>query len=517
MLMLATSCHKPFLSVSRHNIVILFDNDVHCAIDGYPVMAGLKDSMLAHTPYVALTSSGDFLSGGVYGSVSYGQFIVRLMNACGYDVVTLGNHEFDFQMPRLQQNMERLDAEKACCNFISTEDGQPVFKPYTLARFGKKKIAFVGAATPESLNSSSPTYFQDSEGRYVYDFYSGTQMIDAVQKAVNAARDEGADNVVLLVHWGEDETPALAQALEGVDVILDGHSHSVIPGTRLTAADGRDILWCSTGTAFEHIGCLTIAPDGTIESRLLKTADLGARDQAVADTVAAIKSEWARLGDRKVGESQVDLIAKASNIRYARLQETGIGNFCADAYRFVLGAEIGLAGGGSMRTNIMKGEVTFNHLYSVFPFNNQVSVGTVTGLDLLNALEMGARECPAENGGFLSVAGLIYEIDTSVVSTVEVDDHGVFVRVAGERRVKNVRIDSPDGTCELIDPERRYSVASCDYLLKQGGDGIVFPTFESERDGVCSDLEVLERYLAEHLGGVIGKSYQYPQGRIRIR
>ena len=517
-MMLFVSCHKEVEGpeVLQDEIVILYENDVHCAIDGYPLMAELRDRMKRQTDYVSVVSCGDFLSGGIYGSVSYGEYIVRAMNAVGYDCVTLGNHEFDFQIPRLMENLEALDAEVVCCNFID-QSGNPVFQGYTIKHYGKVDVAFVGVSTPSTITTSTPQYFRNGNGEFIYSF-CGDSLNSIVQRMVDKARRQGAEYVVLLSHLGSNDLPPLVAATEGVDVVLDAHTHSVIPQRELLNRNGKNVLWSSTGTAFEYIGCLTIKADGTLSTQILPTADMPTAENAVRDTVEAIKAECAERGNRVIGTSQVLLtVCDGEGNRRVRNSETNIGDFCADAFREVLGAEIGLVNGGAIRTDIAAGEVTFNDLNAVFPFNNSSSMGTITGQDLLDALEMASRRCPNENGGFLCVSGMRYEIDTTIADGVEVDANGMFVRVTGERRVRNVEILASSGTYIPLNPSARYSVAANDYLLKYGGDGILFPSLEVERNEVCPDVEVLERFLSENLHGTISTIYAAPQSRIIIR
>ena len=517
-MMLFVSCHKEVEDpeVSQDEIVILYENDVHCAIDGYPLMAELRDRMKRQTDYVSVVSCGDFLSGGIYGSVSYGEYIVRAMNAVGYDCVTLGNHEFDFQIPRLMENLEALDAEVVCCNFLD-QSGNPVFQGYTIKHYGKVDVAFVGVSTPSTITTSTPQYFRNGNGEFIYSF-CGDSLNSIVQRMVDNARRQGAEYVVLLSHLGSNDLPPLVATTEGVDVVLDAHTHSVIPQRELLNRNGKNVLWSSTGTAFEYIGCLTIKADGTLSTQLLPTADMPAAENAVRDTVEAIKAECAERGNRVIGTSQVLLtVCDGEGNRRVRNSETNIGDFCADAFREVLGAEIGLVNGGAIRTDIAAGEVTFNDLNAVFPFNNSSSMGTITGQDLLDALEMASRRCPNENGGFLCVSGMRYEIDTTIADGVEADANGMFVRVTGERRVRNVEILASSGTYIPLNPSARYSVAANDYLLKYGGDGILFPSLEVERNEVCPDVEVLERFLSENLHGTISTIYAAPQSRIIIR
>ena len=213
-------------SVKEGDIVVLYENDVHGSIEGYPLMAAMRDKMLKLTPHVAVVSCGDFLSGTPLGSVSRGRYLVRMMNAVGYDYVTLGNHEFDFGIDTLARRMEELSATVLCGNFASMADGASYYLCHAVRQFGGVKVAFVGVTTPGVPTSSTPLFFQDGQGHWLYTFYP-TALDSVVQQCVDEVRRQGADYVVLLSHIGDPDLPKLVAATTGIDVVLDGHSHSV--------------------------------------------------------------------------------------------------------------------------------------------------------------------------------------------------------------------------------------------------------------------------------------------------
>ena len=235
------------------DIVILYDNDVHCSVDGYAKMAALKAEKKAQTPYVTVVSAGDYVQGGSMGAASKGGYIVTIMNAVGYDLVTLGNHEFDYAIPRLKEISKELKATILCCNLIDLKADARMFKPYEIVDYGGTKVAFIGAATPYSFNSSTPAYFQDDKGNYVYSLSADTYY-DTFQNFINDARNQGADYVVALTHLGDDvnydpiNSQELARQTEGLDVILDGHSHSLVPQRILTNKAGKSVLYSQTGS-----------------------------------------------------------------------------------------------------------------------------------------------------------------------------------------------------------------------------------------------------------------------------
>lgn len=508
---LAAGQHAP---IGSDDIVILYENDVHGSIEGYPLLASLRDEMKALTPNVSVVSCGDFLSGTSLGSASRGRYLVRLMNAVGYDYVTLGNHEFDFGIDTLSQRMAELSATVLCGNFANAGDSLSHYQGYAIHRYGYVSVAFVGATTPTVPTSSTPIFFQDSAGQWLYTFYPHN-LDSVVQRYVDAARLEGADYVVLLSHLGDNDLPPLVAATRGIDVVLDGHSHSVIPHTLLRNRDGKEVLWTSTGSNFRHIGLLHIHHNGTPQSTLLRTDSIPPASNAVADTLSAIRQAYAAIGQRKVGYSRVDLWRKWREGDYI---DAPLGNFFCDAFRVLTGAEIALMNAGGIRNDIHRGNLVFDDLYSAAPFDNQLCLVEISGQSLLDGLELGCRNISKVGGGFLYVSGLIYEIDTLQPSTVVCDENGVLLRVEGERRVRNVRVWDVQRQQYLpLDPERIYRVAGCDYTLLKHGDGHNFPDVRIIRPSVCPYVEALEAYLKQNLGGTIGDPYSVPQGRIVLR
>ena len=515
--------------VAANDVVILYTNDVHCAIDdsiGYAGLAAYKKAFEKAGYDVLLADNGDAVQGGPVGTLSKGEYVIDLMNAVGYDVATIGNHEFDYGMDQFMALTEKASFPYVSANFTDLE-GNPVLSPYVILEAGGRRIAFVGASTPETFTKSTPTYFQNEQGEYIYDFCQGedgVRLYEAVQKAVDAAREEGAEFVVVLSHLGIDGSSVpytssdLSVNTNGIDAVLDGHSHSTIGQEVVLNKDGEDVLLSSTGTKLEAVGALTITAAGEL-STALHTESLFQDDEMTA-VVEDVKAQFSDTLSKVVASSQVDLIindptavdAEGKPIRIIRNQETNLGDLCADAYRVVSGADIGIVNGGGVRAQIPAGDITFEQIIKVHPFGNAMCVIETTGQQILDALEMSARKLPDENGGFLHVSGLTLTIDVNVPSTVVTDDKDCFVEVTGERRVKDVLVNG-----EPIDPEGTYTLASHNYMLKSGGDGMVM--FQGDKllqDEVMLDNQVLITYITETLGGVIGEAYAEPYGEGRI-
>lgn len=524
----------------QNDIVILYTNDVHCAVDeniGYAGLAAYKKQMQEKTPYVTLADCGDAIQGSAIGLVSQGEYPLQLMNRTGYDLAVLGNHEFDYGMERLAEVIEASEAQYLGCNirYLGTgENALASVKPYQIESYGDTDVAFIGVCTPENITSSTPVYFMDEVGKFIYDFYGADEnaFYAQVQKTVDECRGKGADHVILLSHLGVDEDSApfrsidLIEHTKGVDAVLDAHSHSVIPCRIIMDQDGKEVPLSSTGTELSYIGQLTITPGGMITTGLVAYPE---KDEEISASIREIQADFAKDMDRVVGRSEIPLsISSEAGIRMVRSRETAIGDFCADAYRAVSGADIAIVNGGGIRADLPKGDITCGNLIDVHPYGNSLCVANVSGQDILDALEMANRAVQAqysdgehavgENGGFLQVSGLTFTVDTSIPSAVVMDDQEMFISCGNVRRVKDVMVLQKDGSFSPLDPKQTYTLASQNYLLKKGGDGLsMFMNQPLTVDEGLTDYVVLETYIRDSLNGVIGKEYEKPQGRITIQ
>lgn len=523
------------------DIVVLFTNDVHCTSDegmSYAAVADYKEQMEAAygADNVTLVDNGDAIQGAVLGTLSDGEWIVDIMNEVGYDFAVPGNHEFDFGMDQfLDIANHQADYQYLSCNFLD-KDGNQVLDPYAIVDYGDVQIAYVGISTPETLSKSTPVYFQDDNGNYIYDFCqgdNGQKLYDRVQDTVDEARTEGADYVVALAHLGEDllSTPWMSTEViantTGIDAVLDGHSHTVEPEKMVKNADGEAVILSQTGTKAESIGKLTIDPEtGEMNTALVPVADVSTSSTAYKTTqsfIEDIQAKYQAVTEEVVAKSEVDLTVNdpETGKRRIRSAETNLGDLCADAYRKMTDADVGFVNGGGIRADIAAGDVTYGDIIAVNPFGNMICKAEVSGQQILDALELGAMYVgTAENGGFLQVSGLKYTIDTSVPSSVVLDDTDAFVEVAGARRVSDVQVENREtGVYEPLDPNATYTVASHNYMLKLGGDG--YTMFGTENinlllDETMVDNEVLLDYIKVELHGVIGEDYADPYGQGRI-
>ncbi len=524
------------------DIVILYTSDVHCAIDddiGYAGLAAYRKWCEQNTPYVTLVDCGDAIHGDVIGTVSKGEYPAELMKRARYDFAVLGDQEFGYGMEQLDRLIEISGAQYLGCNISYTGEGDVAFLsrllPYKIVSYGNVKVAFIGVSTPESIAKSVPTYFRDESGNYVYDFFggaSGEKLYGCVQENVDACLSDGADYVMLLAHLATDESSSPFTAREliantrGIDAVLDGHSPNEISCDVVKNADGKNVLLSSTGTGFRNIGHLTITANGNIRTGLIEAYP--DTDSEMSGYIESMEEQLEAELTKSVAVSEVTLTTSDSGIRLIRNRETNLGDFCADAYRAVSGADIALVNGGGIRADILMGEVTYGDVLSVHPYGNSLCMVKATGQEILDALEMASRFCLSspndggnavgENGGFLQVSGLKYVIDTSVKSTVETDEQGNFLSCGNARRVKDVMVLDGNGNYTELVPGNVYTVASHNYLIKEGGDGLnMFMGNELIIDEGMMDYEILMKYLTDELDGTVGNEYASPKGRIEVR
>ena len=501
-----------------NDIVILYTNDVHCGVDdnlGYAGLATVKNALEAQGKHVVLVDNGDAVQGDTIGTLSNGEYIIDIMNEAGYDVATPGNHEFDYGMDQFLALTEKANFPYVSANFVDA-DGNTVLDPYVIKDVAGVKIAFVGISTPKTITTSTPKYFQDDNGNYIYGFMqdeTGEKLYAAVQSAVDAARAEGAQIVIAMAHLGieEDCSPWTSSEVivntTGIDAVLDGHSHSMLACEKVKNKDGQEVILTSTETKLAYIGCLTIKDDGSMTSTLIS-------DNGMKDFVGGIQEEFEELVNTVVASTAVDLVIKdpASGERIVRVTETNLGDLCADAYRAMSGADVAIVNGGGVRADIPAGDITYGQIIAVHPFGNEMCVVECTGQEILDALELGCSKLPAESGGFLHVSGMTYTIDLNVESSVKLDENGMFVSVEGDRRVTEVTIGG-----EPLDPEKTYTLASHNYKLKNCGDGYsMFADNVFLQDSVMIDNQVLINYIVNVLGGTVGEEYADPYGQGRI-
>ena len=512
----------------KADVTILYTNDVHTYIDNkspkptYAAIAALKKSIEDTGRDVLLVDAGDHIQGTAYGSMDDGATIIELMNEAGYDLATPGNHEFDYGMARAKAVLREADFPYVSCNWVDLRTGFNVLPSVKFFFVGGRKIAFVGVTTPETFTKSTPAYFMnDAQTKYIYDILGGEdgqKLYDAVQEAIDKAEFWGADTIIGLGHLGVDPSSSPWTSEEviahthGFTAFIDGHSHTVMANKQVTDASGKAVTLTQTGSYFKNIGKMTVGADGTITTELIDTYE------GLDAAVAATASNWISavddmLGEEiAVGDTKFYINDPATGKRRIRSGETNLGDFVADGiYTYFneieeLHCDVAIMNGGGIRTDVEAGPWSFKTCKTVSPFGNVACLMSVTGQQIQDALEFGARFAGAEgkeNGGFLQVAGARYTIHPMIPNTVQTNDKNVWTGSATTPRVSNVEIyDKTTGTYQPLDPNATYALAGMNYTLRNQGDG--FAMFDGAtliKDYVSEDYLVMSSYAAM-FGGV---------------
>ena len=536
------------MGIQENDIVVLYDNDVHGGISsdknysgsdtslGYAGLAAVKAEASGITDKVTTVDLGDAIQGSVVTTESNGKDAMDLMAKIGYDILVPGNHEFDYGMEEFLSYAQGTDGKFISSNFIDTVSGESIFDGYTVIPYDvdgtEINIGYVGMTTPETIAKSTPTYFQDEDGNYIYGFSAETpdQLYDTVQASIDAAKEDGADVIVAVGHMGDRgvesdwSSISVVANTTGIDVFLDGHAHNVIPGEVITDKEGKDVILSSTGTKLNNIGVLklSVGEDGEVTATTGLVDELTEEELAsdayaeMDEAVQEIQAQYEYLFV-KVGSLDYDLVIydPETGDRLVRVAETNMGDFLTDAYRIQAGADIGFLNGGSIRANIDAGDIVYMDLITVMPWNSETGVIEVTGQQILDCLEMGAHLYPEECGGFIQPSGLTYTIDTTIPSSVNVNSDGEFVSVDGEYRVKDVMVGD-----EPLHLDQTYTLAINKYYAQEYGDGMtmfkgskVLDPAEGEEWKI--DHDVVIDFLTS-LDEKVGDEYANPYGQGRI-
>ena len=507
--------------------VILHTNDVHGSIELYAKVAAMKGDYEAQGAQVILADAGDYSQGTVYVSVNKGKDAVTMMNAAGYDVATIGNHEFDYGYAQLKSNLDSAVFKVVCANVL--QDGSPVFDAYTMINKGGVQVAFVGLETPEAQTKANPALIQGLT------FLAGDEMYAAVQTQVDAARTAGADIVIVLTHLGVDSSSEpntsydLYEKVTGIDFIIDGHSHTVMT----KGPEGEPIQ--STGTALNNIGVITIDnATKKIESNELipiwhteevdgenvTVYDYTKSDETVANAAKAIIDPIDDDYDQKFAESAVDLNgAKAPG---NRTEETNLGDLITDAMMWAIKTKapgvdmnnaVAITNGGGIRAAIAKGDITKKDVNTVLPFGNTLAVVYVKGSELLEALEVSTYCTPKSLGGFPQFAGMEVELNTACEYDAN-DTTYPGSTYFGPKSINRITIKTVNG--KAFDKDATYAVITNNFLAAGGDTYYAFAAAQTQFDTGLPLDEILMEYITVELNGVVTDKYAAPQGRLTI-
>lgn len=514
--------------------VILHSNDVHGAIDLYAAMASLKADYEAQGAEVILADAGDYSQGTVYVSVNKGADAVTMMNATGYDVATIGNHEFDYGYAQLAENMKAAKFKVLCADVLGA-DGKTIFDANTIIEKGGVKIGFFGLETPEAQTKANPKLI---EGLKFLAGKDGKELYACAAAQVAALKEQGADIVVCLAHLGVDESSEpytsydLAKNVKGIDFIIDGHSHTV-----MTAGPNKEAIQ-STGTAFANIGVITIDnatkkivgnelkavwhTEKNADGKSVTVVDYKTRDEKVAAAAKAIIDPIDKAYGEKFAVSKVELNgAKAPNGN--RDSETNLGDLITDAMLWKIRTQatvsvpaenvVAITNGGGIRATVKAGDVTKKDINTVLPFGNTLAVVYVTGAELLEALEASTYCTPESLGGFPQAAGVTFTVKTYEKYDANPEPYPKSTYY-GPKSIQRVTIDNVNG--KAFDPTATYAVVTNNFVAGGGDTYYAFAAATNQFDTGLPLDEVVMEYITKELKGVIGESYAEPAGRITV-
>lgn len=491
----------------ERSIVVLFENDVHCAIGEYSYLAGLRDLVAADTAYVAITSSGDYLQGGAIGSLSQGQAIADIMQCINYDAITLGNHEFDFPFATTCKLLSDIGAPVVCANLRDVEQDTLLFAPFVIRQYGRRKVAFVGVTTP-TVEDSNPMSLSDATGmRQIYDL-SKANLYQRVQQSIDEARRQGADYVIVLSHLGERNESGitshqLISRTHGIDAVFDGHTHSYVPQLQLPDAEGHQVLLAQTGSHFEHIGKLVIDPSGLLYVEMIDPKNLVFRDPRTARQIEIIQEQYMSQTEAKLGESLVDM-RRYSLWRSADDDPHTInaGDLVTDAMRHVAKADLVWLNPGSIRQGLPAGPLTRGAIAGLLPYQNYICTLQLTGEQIHKMVE-----------------GLIRDLTPSEEKITPVSGIRVTLQARKKKKFSIAQleiIDPATGQYTDIDPKRTYTVATTDYCLNIGWKmKIMLLNADIHNTGILYS-EALSTYITEQLHGQVDASSIRYKDRVRL-
>ncbi len=493
--------------------VILHTNDVHGALEGYAKLGALRDSYVSEGADVILVDAGDFEQGTIYVADSKGLSAVQMMNSVGYDIVGIGNHEFDYGYDQLRSNLEQAKFELLCSDVFNA-DGSTIYKSTiyrTLA--GGAVIGFFEMDTPESQTKANPTLLKGLE------FPQGDDLYKVGQKMIDELRKGGADTVICLSHLGVNDESKPNRAIDlmtntsGIDFMIDGHSHTVY-----SSYEGYPMQ--QTGTQFAYIGVVILDDvSGKVLDYYLINCNEIEPDEKLLDEAHSIMEDV----DAKYGvtfaTAKVDLDGERNT---NRTSETNLGDLVCDSLLWYAKERVtasvpednivAVMNGGGIRASIKAGDISRKDTNNVMPFANTLCVVNVKGSDLLEALEASTFSTPSQIGGFPQIAGMTITIDT----TKEFDAGDLYPASTYHAPASIRRVSINDINGKPFDPDATYAVATNNFVAAGGDTYYAFANSNYSFDtGILTD-DILVQYITDKLGKEVGDDYSQPKGRIKI-
>ena len=502
-----------------------------------------KKQLLKKYNNVILVDAGDHIQGGTMGTITNGEAIIDIMNKLEYQVVTLGNHEFDYKIPQLEVCEQKLNCGYISINYCFHKNKTARYNASKIIEINDKKIGFIGVATPQTLSKTYLNALFDSDGNKVYDFLTenkSQELYDRIQSEIDRLKnEEKVDYIIILGHLGilgdaleENTSAGVIKNIDKVNAFIDGHSHKVYS---LYSPDknSKNVVLAQTGTKLANIGVLIIHTNDTISHENINEVpydeDLDSEiitikrnnkeyyvDKDMNKFINDIYESFSDELNKVIGYTPFPLIvfkniteSQDSHTQLSRVGENHLCNLVCDAFKELGDADITIMNAGSVRTDINQGNITYQEIINTMPFSNDILSKKVTGQIILDALEFGVRSLPEPTSRFPQVSGITYKIDISINSSVIVDEDENFLSVDGERRVYDVKINGED-----LDINKNYTLTSNSFIL-DGGDGyFMFNPCEIIQTSIGVDNEVLMKYVNEDLNGIIPSKYQSSENRI---
>ena len=529
------------LEQTKDDIAIIHINDVHCGINdtiGYDGFVLYRNELKKKYKHVLAVDIGDHIQGGTLGAISQGEAIIKIMNKIEFNVSIIGNHEFDYGIDQLIKLEKKIKNNYICANFCYNKNKSTIFEPYKILEVGDQKIAFIGVVTPYTFYKSSLSNIKDENGEAIYDLLNenhGQKLYDTIQNYIKEVKNvKGANYIILLAHFGlngaEDYTSdLLLKNLEGVDAVLDGHTHLVYNSTTKDKTN-KVIHLTQSGTKLQSIGMLILKKDGSIISENIdkvpapediegsKIIKRGGKERWVnTEMNEFINSVWDEYKDELnsfIGKSYFDLIVKPGDSHHTtcRIEECTIGNIVADAVKDAGYAECSILASNSFKDNIYKGDITWGKIINILPYFNSIFVKQLPGQIILDSLEAGVSKLPDYSSQFPQVSGITFDVDSNITSPVITDENGIFVKIEGSRRVSNAKING-----KTLDLNKIYTVSLSDYIAN-GGNGLynMLNKYEVFNQSFLTDSDATSYFIKNNLNGKIPKKYKEQQGRINI-
>jgi len=527
-LFIVSSCTQ---SSSTEEVTIVFTNDIHSCIgntteDGIGLrlskVGAYVDDLKSQKKNVLLVDAGDSVQGNVYGGYDSGNSVIDIMNKTGYDLSVPGNHDFDYSVPKFMENVKNSSFTYLSCNFVSLKTKEKMLPATKIYEFNKFKIGFVGISTPETLTTSTPTYFQDDKGNWIYDFIGSTDyklLYSATQEAVDSIKDK-VDFVVAIGHLGVEPmtvehhigSTSVINNTNGIDLFIDGHSHTLV-NDKVKNKDNKEITLVQTGSYLKNFGVATILSDKSCNVKM--ESDYSKAKSTAQQAENTLIEKVNTLMGQKIANNESKFYVTNSekpSQRLVRAREVNAGDLVADSFYWYLNeykhldCDMVLQNGGGVRAELEAGPITYGNLKNVEPFNNSACLIEATGQQIKDAIEMGVTclekwdtqwDCPAENGGFMQVAGLKYSVDCSKPSKVVVDDKGMFVKVDGDYRTTDIKVYNR--TTHVYDDivlTKTYRLGGTSYILRNSGNGLnMFKDDKTVVDFLDTDFQVFISYI----------------------